>query len=220
MRTSSLLRPGTDGRRHGYRALRTAAVAVAACALALTTSAAGAAPKSSAAPGFLDADELPAHPGSQWYAGEVADGLPEIVPFCVDGPELPAEGASHRLFHTDLDTGASQVSFTAGSEQSAQALAAQLRDSSAGCAADWLRDNPGGTASWRDLGNQDVGDGAHSYGVHIESAHGSQDVHLFGVGRDGSTVTVVAWGQMGTLADAPVEAYRTTLRTAVEKLAG
>lgn len=204
-----------------HTALVRAATTVAVAAVALTTAgAAQAAPTEQQLPRFLEAADLPPHPSSDWQAGDVTTGLPEVVPFCVDALELPAEQASHRVFTTELDTGASQVSFVGDSAESAAELATRLEDSVANCAADWLRDHPGGTASWRDLGTQDVGDGARSYGVQIETDHGSQDVHLFGVGRDGDTVTLVSWGQMGTFEGAPVAAYEETVRTAVAKLAG
>ncbi|CAM5226236.1 hypothetical protein SNARM312S_02136 [Streptomyces narbonensis] len=44
------------------------------------------------------------------------------------------------------------------------------------------------------------------------------DIHLFSVGRDGRTVTLVRWGQMGDFEDAPLTAFRTTTKTAVNKL--
>ena len=219
MRTSHA--PQGTAPRHSARShvVRAAAAAAVVSALALTTAGTAQAAPSQQLPGFLDAEDLPPHSSSDWHAGEITEGLPDNVPFCVGDSELPTQGASHRTFRTDLDTGASQVSFVTDGEETAKRLAAELRDSTANCAADWLRDNPGGTASWRDLGNQDVGDGAHSYGVYVESDYGSQNIHLYGVGRDGDTVTVVAWGQMGTFDNAPVTAYRTTLKTAVEKLA-
>lgn len=221
MRTSHA-RQGTALRRSARsHAVRAAAAAVVVSALALTTAGtAQAAPASQDLPGFLEAEDLPPHSSSDWHAGDITKGLPDIVPFCTGDTELPTEGASHRTFRTDLDTSAKQVSFVTDGAETAKQLAAELRESTANCAADWLRDNPGGTASWRDLGNQDVGDGAHSYGVYIESDYGSQDIHLFGVGVDGDTVTVVHWGQMGTFDNAPVAEYRTTLKTAVEKLVG
>nr|WP_251057427.1 hypothetical protein [Streptomyces sp. ISL-94] len=43
-------------------------------------------------------------------------------------------------------------------------------------------------------------------------------MHLYGIGRDGSTVTVVKWGQRGHLSDAPVPAFKKTTTTAVNKL--
>lgn len=167
-------------------------------------------------PGFLAAADLPPHPSSSWQAGEVTKGLPD-QPFCVDGV-LPEKTSHHREFHTDLDTTATQMSATAGSEAAARRLAAELRSSVAACAADWLRETPGGTASWEDYGALTVGDGAHVYGVHVSMPESEPGVHLFGVGRDGRTVTAVRWGEMGDLGQAPVGAFKRTTTTAVEKL--
>ena len=44
------------------------------------------------------------------------------------------------------------------------------------------------------------------------------DVHLFGVGRDGRTVTVVDWSQLGDFRGVPLKAFQTTTSTAVNKL--
>lgn len=97
-------------------------------------------------------------------------------------------------------------------------MAASLERKVAACAADWLRTTPGGTASWQDFGKLPVEEGAHVYGVHTAVPDSEPGVHLFGIGRDGATVTVVKWGQMGTLPDAPVAAFGKTTTTAVDKL--
>lgn len=77
---------------------------------------------------------------------------------------------------------------------------------------------PGGTASWQDYGKLAVEEGAHVYGVDTSLPESEPGVHLYGIGRDGSTVTVVMWGQMGHLADAPVPAFGKTTTTAVNRL--
>ena len=56
------------------------------------------------------------------------------------------------------------------------------------------------------------------YGLATETSFGALDVHLMSVGRDGRTVTVVNWGEMGRLGDAPVKAFKKTTVTAVNKL--
>ncbi|WP_424214327.1 hypothetical protein ACN20G_20900 [Streptomyces sp. BI20] len=189
--------------------------ATAALALGLgTAGAAGAAPT---APGFLVGTDLPPHPSSPWYTGEVTAGAPETTPFCLDGV-IPANGTWHRQFGTEYDTGATQVSVRTGSEAAAKQLATKLRSKVAACAADWLRTTPGGTASWQDYGPLKVEEGAHVYGVHTSIPESEPGVHLFGIGRDGTTVTVVTWGQMGYLTDAPVPAFKKTTTTAVNKL--
>ncbi|MFK0235122.1 hypothetical protein [Streptomyces vinaceus] len=170
-----------------------------------------------AAPGFLGAADLPPHPTSPWHAGKITKGLPETAPFCLDGV-LPAAGSWHRRFGTDLDTGAVQVSVRASSDAAAARLARNLERAVAACAADWRREHPEGTAGSKDYGALPVEEGAHVYGVHTSIPDSEPGVHLFGIGRDGATVTVVQWGQMGDLGDAPVAAFRRTTTTAVNRL--
>ncbi|MFB6616626.1 hypothetical protein ACFCV9_20850 [Streptomyces sp. NPDC056367] len=205
----------------GITVRRTAAALAAAAALLLTTALAGpaatAAPAAPTAPGFLDGTDLPPHPASPWYAGEVTKGLPEFPPICLEGA-LPAAGSWHRRFGTEYDTGAVQLSVRSATPASAARLVRSLERKVAACAADWLRATPGGTASWQDYGTLPVEEGAHVYGVHTSLPESEPGVHLFGIGRDGSTVTVVQWGQMGDLSDAPVAGFRRTTTTAVNRL--
>ncbi|KUJ71016.1 hypothetical protein ACZ90_00160 [Streptomyces albus subsp. albus] len=169
-----------------------------------------------AAPAFLAPKELPPHPSSAWYAGNVTQGLPEAR-FCLENA-LPATGSSHRIFWTEYDTGASQIVVRAASVEAAAKLAGAVERKVRDCAADWQRQNPGGTASWRDYGTLPAEDGAHVYGVHTSYPDSEPGIHLFGVGRDGSTVTIVGWGEMGGFADAPVADFKRTTTTAVGKL--
>ncbi|MEU7601758.1 hypothetical protein AB0B78_38725 [Streptomyces sp. NPDC040724] len=197
--------------------LATALVA-AATAFVLTTSAsATAATATPVPPGFLAGTDLPPHPGSAWYPGKITKGLPEFAPFCLDGV-LPAAGSWHRAFGTEFDTGAVQVSVRSSSASAAAELVGRLERKVAACAADWLRTTPGGTASWEDYGTLPVEEGAHVYGVHTSIPDSEPGVHLYGIGRDGSTVTVVKWGEMGDLSQAPVAAFKRTTTTAVNKL--
>ncbi|MGW6852561.1 hypothetical protein ACWGCK_27960 [Streptomyces virginiae] len=201
-------------RRSGTATTLTTALVAAAAALVLTASTSAAAVT---APGFLAGADLPPHPSSPWYAGAVTKGLPESAPFCLEGV-LPAAGSWHRAFGTEYDTGAVQVSVRSASPAAAAKLAGSLERKVAACAADWLRTTPGGTASWQDYGTLPVEEGAHVYGVHTSIPESESGVHLFGIGRDGSTVTVVQWGQMGDLSHAPVADFKKTTTKAVHKL--
>ncbi|MEU2062513.1 hypothetical protein [Streptomyces sp. NPDC013455] len=67
-------------------------------------------------------------------------------------------------------------------------------------------------------GKVEVEDGAHVYGIRTTTAWGASGIALFSVGRDGRTVTVVKWSQMGSFRDAPVKGFKATTRTAVGKL--
>ncbi|MFD7784846.1 hypothetical protein ACFV4Q_17340 [Streptomyces nojiriensis] len=203
-------------RRSGTAATLASALVAAAAALVLTASAATSA-AAATAPGFLAGTDLPPHPTSPWYAGPVTAGLPESAPFCLEGV-LPAAGSWHRVFGTEYDTGAVQVSVRSASPAAAAKLAGVLERKVAACAADWLRRTPGGTASWQDYGTLPVEEGAHVYGVHTSIPESEPGVHLFGIGRDGSTVTVVQWGEMGDLSLAPVAGFKKTTTKAVNKL--
>ncbi|GGZ65760.1 hypothetical protein [Streptomyces subrutilus] len=201
-------------RRPGASAiLATALVAVAA---ALVPTASTAAPAATA-PGFVTGADLPQQSGNPWSTGKVVKGLPETVPFCLTGA-LPAAGSWHRDFVTELDTRAGQISVRTASDAAAARLVTALERKAAACAADWLRTNPGGTASWQDYGPLPVEEGAHVYGTHVSVPDSEPSVHLYGIGRDGSTVTVVDWSRMGHLTDAPVAGFKKTTTKAVNRL--
>ncbi|MGK5631689.1 hypothetical protein [Streptomyces sp. URMC 123] len=209
------MRPHLSSTARRAMALGAAALALATGAALAATGPAVAAPVTT--PGFLDAQDLPPHAHSAWYAGPVTTGLPEHPQFCAEGV-LPETGAAHREFRTDLETGATQIVIRAGGESAAARLAAAIEKSVRGCAARYEQENPGGSASWRDYGTLPVEEGAHVHGVHTTYPDSERNIHLFGVGRDGSTVTLVTWAQYGDFTGAPVTAFRATTRTAVDKL--
>lgn len=199
---------------------RSAALAAAVVATALlgtvAASSAGAAP-SPEPPAFLAAEDLPPVEDTAWRAGEVTAQLPEHPVFCL--PEsLPNEDVWHRTFSTDRDANALQLSLVADDAAQAREWAAQIEEAVAHCATAYETDYPGSTAEGRDLGALDVEDGAHAYGIATETEYGATDVNLFGVGRDGSTVTVVTSGQMGGFDDVTVDPFLQTTRTAVSGL--
>lgn len=193
-------------------ALLTAAVASLGVA-AVTVTPAGAA----ASPKFLSARQLPPHPSSPWYAGKVTSGVPDPVPFCY-GQALPGATSQYREFWTEFDTNATQVTVVERNVTRAKALAASLDKAVRTCAARTEQEDPDVTAKWKNYGSLPVEEGANVYGVHTAHAWGSSDIHLFSVGRDGRTVTVVHWGQMGNFQHAQVADFKKTTRTAVKKL--
>ncbi|MEU1618958.1 hypothetical protein ABZ479_16880 [Streptomyces sp. NPDC005722] len=199
------------------RAAATALATVAATSLLAAGSAEAGAAASTKAPRFLAPKELPPYSFSPWYADRVRAGLPEGGVACALSG-LPRKGVSHRSFWTELDTNAQQVTFTAKNTKAARDLAAELRSSVRGCVARFLEQNPGSQADWKDFGGLAVEEGAHVYGVHVAPPESEHNVRLYGIGRDGRTVTVVEWGQMGTLDRIPLKAFKKTTRTAVNKL--
>ncbi len=172
--------------------------------------------KTAAAPRFLAASELPPHP-TGWTAGPVTDGFPEQLAYCL-GEGVPAYDYRHRLFHTELDTSAVQVTVVTGSAAKGKALAARLDEEIRGCAARLERLYPEIEAEGRFFGTLPVEEGASVHGLHTETSYGATDVNLLSVGRDGRTVTVVGWGQMGDFDDAPLAAFKKTAKKAVTKL--
>lgn len=202
-------------KRSRLTALATLTVAALAAGTALT-SPAGAAPEQDR-PDFLTADELPPHPFSEWTAGPVTDGFPDELAYCL-GEGAPAHDHQHRLFRTDLDADAVQVTTVTGSAAKGRALAARLDREIRSCADRLEREYPDIEAETRYYGTLPVEEGATVYGLHTETSWGATDIHLLSVGRDGNTVTVVEWGQMGDFGDAPVGAFKKTTKTAVDKL--
>lgn len=200
------------------RAATLATLAVAALAVGTALPApAGAAPKTSAPPRFLSASELPPHPSSTWTAGPVTDGFPVELAHCL-GEGVPAYDYRHRVFRTDLDTGAVQTTVVTGSAAEGKALAALLNEEIRSCADRIEQSSPDVEAEGRYYGSLPVEEGARVHGLHTETSWGATDIHLLSVGRDGTTVTVVGWGQMGDFDDAPVGAFKKTTRKAVDKL--
>ncbi|MFF6912185.1 hypothetical protein [Streptomyces sp. NPDC012466] len=199
------------------RGIRTTVVALAAvAAVAAAAVPAVAATPASDTPRFLEPAELPPHPSSPWYAGPVTAGQPDPLPICV-GDALPSI-TTHREYWTEYDTNAQQLTVEGRSEQWAKDFAALLRKDLAGCAKKLMRQDPDITATQKYYGRLNVEEGADVYGIHTASAWGSSDIGLFSVGRDGATVTIVRWGQMGTFQHAQVADFKATTVTAVNKL--
>ncbi len=183
----------------------------------LTAPAVGAAPKA-AVPKFLSASQLPPHPSSSWTAGPVTEGFPEELGFCVSTEGVPSYDYRYRQFGTDLDTGAVQLTVVADTAALAKALAKHYDDLIRTCAERVEKADPDVEAEGRNYGKLPVEEGARVRGLHTETSWGANDISLMSVGRDGRTVTVVRWGQMGGFDDAPVAAFKKTTTTAVNKL--
>jgi hypothetical protein len=198
------------------RSVRLAVAALAALAGAALAAAPAAGAPAIGTPRFLEPSELPPHPSSDWYAGPVTAGPPDPLPVCV-GDALPST-TTHRTYWTEYDTGAGQVTVVERDERRAAEFAALLRRHLAACAGELMEQDPDTTATWKYYGRLNVEEGADLYGLHTVAAWGASDIALFSVGRDGRTVTVVRWAQMGTFEHAPVADFRATTVTAVGKL--
>ncbi|MBD9701238.1 hypothetical protein [Streptomyces caniscabiei] len=198
-------------------ALTALAVVALAAGSVLTAPAAGAASKA-AAPKFLSASQLPPHPTSSWTAGPVAEGVPASLDLCFHTENVPDYDYRHREFRTDVDTGAVQLTVVASTPALAKGLAKHYDDLFRTCADRLEAGSPDVDAEGRDFGTLPVEEGARVRGVNVETSGGSTDVALMSVGRDGRTVTVVQWQQLGDFTGAPVAAFKKTTTTAVNKL--
>ncbi|MFE7814519.1 hypothetical protein ACFU5P_21690 [Streptomyces sp. NPDC057433] len=169
-------------------------------------------------PKFLAASQLPPHPSSEWTAGPVTDGFPiELAP-CLGEDGVPAYDYRHRVFHTELDTGAVQATVVTGSAAQGKALAALINKRIRSCADRIEQSDPETEAEGRYYGSLPVEEGAQVHGLHTRASWGATDIHLLSVGRDGRTVTIVSWGQMGDFGNAPVAAFKKTTTKAVNRL--
>lgn len=196
-------------------ALAALAVATLAAGAALTAAPAGAATKAPA-PKFLSASQLPPHPSSAWTADKVTDGVPEEMQYCF-GDSLLAYDSRYRTFRTELETNAQQLNVVVGDSAKAKALATRLDKDVKRCVAR-MEAAPDIEADHKSYGSLPVEEGARVHGFATRASWGAMDIHLVSVGRDGGTVTVVQWGQMGDFTDAPVKAFKKTTTTAVDKL--
>ncbi|MEX0170174.1 hypothetical protein [Streptomyces sp. LMG1-1-1.1] len=197
--------------------LRTALATAAATALGLAALATAPA-QAAAEPAFLAASQMPPS-STPWTATQVFTGVPENGGALCAPYKIPAQNTRYREFSTELDTNGVQITTVARTEADAVKLVDTLRKALAGCGPLLERQNPGLHAVSASHGKLAVEEGAWVYSLDTADPQiGSTDIHLFSVGRDGRTVTYVRWGQMGDLKDAPLTAFKTTTKTAVNKL--
>ncbi|WP_405204779.1 hypothetical protein OG795_31940 [[Kitasatospora] papulosa] len=197
--------------------LRTALATAAAAALGLAALATAPA-QAAAQPAFLTASQMPPS-STPWTATQVFTGVPENGGVLCAPYKIPARNTRYREFSTELDTNGVQVTTVAPTEADAVKLVDTLRGALAGCGPLLEQQNPGLQAVSASHGKLAVEEGAWLYSLDTADPQiGISDIHLFSLGRDGRTVTLVRWGQMGDLEDAPLTAFRTTTKTAVNKL--
>lgn len=197
--------------------LRTALATAAAAALGLAALATAPA-QAAAQPAFLAASQMPPS-STPWTATQVFTGVPENGGALCAPYKIPAQNTRYREFSTELDTNGVQITTVARTEADAVKLVDTLRKALAACGPLLERQNPGLQAVSASHGKLAVEEGAWVYSLDTADPQiGITDIHLFSVGRDGRTVTLVRWGQMGDFKDAPLTAFKATTRTAVNKL--
>lgn len=168
-------------------------------------------------PGSLYLSDLPTT--ESWRAAPIARGWGESYGPCLQGwPEgRPEVNVWHRDFTTAETAFAQQKVVVFATESEAAAFAEATRRDYAGCAD--RPQPPGVSATGHDHGVVDVEEGATLQGMYTFDAGARERPHfnyLWGVGRDGDTVTLVLWSSYW--GEPPVTAWKKTLRTAVNKL--
>ncbi|MFG2715412.1 hypothetical protein ACGFX2_33400 [Streptomyces goshikiensis] len=167
-------------------------------------------------PGTLYISDLPKT--ESWRAAQVVRGWGGSYE-CLDGwPEgRPEVNVWNREFTTAETAFAQQKVVVFATEAEAIAFADTTRRNYADCANGPQR--PGVTATGYDHGVVDVEEGATLQGMHTFDANAPERPgfnYLWGVGRDGDTVTLALWSSYW--GEPPVAAWKNTLRTAVNKL--
>jgi hypothetical protein len=181
---------------------------------------------SAAAPKFLTASQLPqgARYGT-WKAQPVRAGLPSPRTFCLGGT-MAASTTTFTPFRSGTEAGAQHFVAVGLSEARAKGLADRLRTKIEGCFKEWL-ELTGGTiykgkkinASWRRYGTYDIADGMTVWGVFtVPPKPTPPTTHLYAVGREGRTVSVLHLGLNGAEKVAPHADFTVTAETALRQL--
>ncbi|MFI1064128.1 hypothetical protein ACH4TC_19860 [Streptomyces spororaveus] len=170
-------------------------------------------------PGTLYISDIRLGDGVGWTAPPVQRGWGQSYDCLTDWQvRQPEVNVWHREFTTAETATAEQKVVVFATEAEAIAFAEAARQNYADCP-DRRNQRPGITATGYDHGAVDVEEGATLQGMYTFDHEAQERPHfnyLFGVGRDGDTVTLVRWSSYWGAP--PVEAWKKVLHTAVIKL--
>lgn len=177
-------------------------------------------------PTFLTAAQLPQGPRYKtWKAQPVRDGLPNPRAFCLAGT-MAAETTRYTVYKSGTEAGAQHFVVQGRSEARAAALAAKLKTKIEGCFQEWLQLTGPGIyegkkifASWRRYGTYDIADGMTVWGVFTTPPKPTPPTtHMYAVGRDANTVSVIHLGLNGAEKYAPGADFTATAQTSMRQL--
>ncbi|MEE1798357.1 hypothetical protein PUR57_06660 [Streptomyces sp. JV176] len=164
-------------------------------------------------PGMLEVVHMPPDV-LPWYGGSTGRGWDNYTPCLSDWAfEPPEENVWRGHFQTSETASAYQRVIAFPTETEAVAFAGAARQQYAGCAD--RQTYPGYVVTAYDHGSVDVEEGATVGGVGVVDGSRYHN-YLYGVGRDGDTVTLVEWESNWTTPDPT--AFRETVRAAVDRL--
>ncbi|WP_053694162.1 hypothetical protein [Streptomyces sp. WM6372] len=169
-------------------------------------------------PGMIYLSDMPKD-GTTWYGSPASRGWTDLSTCTGFWPDhhRPEVNVWHREVNTSETASGIQNTVVFETEAEAIAFAARARQAYADCP---VREGerPNVIATGYDYGAVDVEEGATVQGMRIAYTFSEQyHNHLFGVGRDGDTVTLVEWESNWSAP--PVDFFKnTTLKNAVNRL--
>ncbi|GGR62243.1 hypothetical protein [Streptomyces roseolus] len=194
----------------------TAAVTVALLAVASGTEAAAA--EWRPRPGMVYLSDMPKD-GTTWYGAPAVRGWNSLTA-CFGfwpGDQAPEVNVWSREVATSETAAGVQNTMVFETEAEAIAFAARARQAYADCPRAY--EGPHSVVTAYDYGTVDVEEGAAVLGMREEAAgdSGVYHNHLFGVGRDGDTVTLIEW--QSNWSAPPVDYFKnTTVKNVVNRL--
>ncbi|MGW7435349.1 hypothetical protein [Streptomyces sp. NPDC054849] len=165
-------------------------------------------------PGMVYLSDMPKD-GTTWYGQPAARGW--RYPTCGRSWNVPEVNVWSRGVYTSETASGLQNTLIFETEAEAIAFAAQARQTYAECPATY-DDSPDTIEAGYDYGTVDVEEGATVQGMRVTYTFGNAyHNHLFGVGRDGDTVTLIEWESNWSAP--PVDYFKnTTVKNVVNRL--
>ncbi len=161
---------------------------------------------------FVPKSDLPqASKYTPWTASAPKAGLPSPMYTCIRGI-LPAAKTSHQTFSSDMTAEVRETITRVNSSKTATKLATKLRKAIREC--DEKLDDVTGIDR---VGKWNVEEGLTLHAVYSAPEGSEYNFQLFAVGRDGRNVVVTTFSDMGGKKDAPLAAFSTTAKRALEK---
>lgn len=161
---------------------------------------------------FLAKSDLPsASKYTPWSAQAKKAGLPKPMYTCISGI-IPAGKSEHVKFTSDMTAEVREIITVSKNKTEAKALASKLRSAITNCD-DKLSDVTGidRIGSWK------TQDGLTLDAVYTAPPGSEYNFQLFAVGRDGRSVVVTTFADMGQKQDAPITAFTATAKKALQK---
>ncbi|GAA0622332.1 hypothetical protein GCM10009547_26490 [Sporichthya brevicatena] len=162
---------------------------------------------------FIPKSDLPqASKYTPWTAAKPKPGLPNPMYTCIKGI-LPAASSSHQSFSSDGSAEAREIITITKNTKAAKKAVNKLRKAVREC-----DKKVSDVTGIERVGKWDkVENGLTVHAVYYAPPGSEYNFTLFGIGRDGKKVVVTTFGDMGKKKDAPLAAFSTTAKRALEK---